>query len=304
MAECHYSSPMAEHDVLVKLEAFLALKPPSVSFEFFPPKTEEMEHTLWDAIQKLAPLKPRYISVTYGAGGSTRERTHQTVKRILSETSLSSAAHLTCVGASRREIDAVARDYWSSGIRHIVALRGDMPGGEPYKPHPQGYAYALDLVRGLKKVADFEISVAAYPETHPEAPSPQFDIDYLKRKLDAGASRAITQYFFDVDAYFRFLERTHKAGITAPIVPGLVPIVNFAQILAFSKTCGASIPKWVYRLMEGLDEQPERRNMISLLIAAEQCRLLMQGGVEHIHFYTLNRSHLVLAACRVMGIGA
>ncbi|MCP5362197.1 MAG: methylenetetrahydrofolate reductase [NAD(P)H] [Hyphomicrobiales bacterium] len=276
--------------------------PPSVSFEFFPPKNDEMEAALWQNILQLVPLKPAFVSVTYGAGGSTRERTHHTVKRILQETPLSPAAHLTCVGASREEIDAIAGDYWESGVRHIVALRGDMPGGGAYQPHPDGYPYALDLVKGLKKIGDFEISVAAYPEVHPEAPNPQFDIDYLKRKIDAGATRAITQFFFDTDTYFRFLEQAQEAGITTPIVPGVVPIVNYAQIVRFSKACGASIPAWMHNLLDGMDAYPEQRDMLSFMITAEQCRLLAQGGAGHIHFYTLNRAPLTRAVCHLLGI--
>ena len=274
-----------------------------VSFEFFPPRTPEMEETLWRAIERLAPLAPRFVSVTYGAGGSTRDRTHRTVRRIREETQLEPAAHLTCVGASRDEVDAVARAYWGSGIRHIVALRGDPPeGADAYQPHPQGYQYAADLVSGLKRVADFEISVAAYPEAHPEAPSPEFDLDNLKRKIDAGATRAITQYFFDVDLYFRFIERAGKAGIEVPIVPGILPVTNFKQVVKFSQGCGATIPRWLAYLFEGLDDDPQTRKLVAATAAAEQCRLLQAAGLDEFHFYTLNRSDLAYAICHILGL--
>ena len=231
---------------------------PEVSFEFFPPRTEKMEEILWASVKRLEPLGPRFVSVTYGAGGSTRERTHATVARILRETSLVPAAHLTCVGSSRAEVDEVARGYWQAGVRHIVALRGDPPAGaDGYEPHPEGYAYAADLVSGLKRVADFEISVAAFPETHPEAASPAADLDNLKRKIDAGASRAITQYFFDAEIYLEFVARARKAGITVPIVPGILPVTNFAQVVKFSAMCGATVPDWLARLFEGLDGDTE-----------------------------------------------
>ncbi|MGH6955010.1 MAG: methylenetetrahydrofolate reductase, partial [Alphaproteobacteria bacterium] len=217
-----------------------------VSYEFFPPKTSEMEERLWAAIKRLEPLAPRFISVTYGAGGSTRDRTHNTVRRIIEETRLVPAAHLTCVGATRSEVDGVARGYWEAGVRHVVALRGDPPDGiERHVPHPGGYAHAADLVAGLKRVADFEISVAAFPETHPEAPGRQADLDNLKRKIDAGAARAITQYFFDESVYLRFVEQARRAGISVPIVPGILPVTNFAQVVRFSAKCGASIPRWL-----------------------------------------------------------
>src|SRR5580692_5542456 len=235
--------------------------PPRVSFEFFPPKTEEMDARLWEVVKRLEPLGPRFVSVTYGAGGSTRERTHATVRRIRQETSLEPAAHLTCVAATRDEIDRVAQDYWDSGVRHIVALRGDPPGGigARYQPHDGGYAFAADLVAGLRRVADFEISVAAYPETHPEARSDDHDLDNLKRKLDAGASRAITQFFFDIELFLAFRDRAAAAGITVPIVPGILPVTNFAQLKRMSGTCGASIPAWMAAHFDGLDDDPDTR---------------------------------------------
>jgi len=282
---------------------------PSVSFEFFPPKTEKMEQSLWQAIQRLAPLAPSLVSVTYGAGGSTRERTHNTVTRIQKETGIPAAAHFTCVGATREEIDAIARTYWDAGIRHLVALRGDPPEteggvGGRYVPHPGGYAYAADLVAGMKKVADFEISVAAYPECHPEAPSAQFDLDNLKRKVDAGATRAITQFFFDNDAYFRFLDRCAAAGITVPIVPGILPITNFARAVEFAGKCGAAMPQRFAETFEGLDADPETRQLVAATMAAEQCQALQAQGIKEFHFYTLNRSDLTVAICRMLGVKA
>ncbi|KAA1058748.1 methylenetetrahydrofolate reductase [NAD(P)H] [Azospirillum argentinense] len=282
---------------------------PSVSFEFFPPKTEKMEQSLWQAIQRLAPLSPSFVSVTYGAGGSTRERTHNTVTRIQKETGIPAAAHFTCVGATREEIDAIARTYWDAGIRHLVALRGDPPEteggvGGRYVPHPGGYAYAADLVAGMKKVADFEISVAAYPECHPEAPSAQFDLDNLKRKVDAGATRAITQFFFDNDAYFRFLDRCAAAGITVPIVPGILPITNFARAVEFAGKCGAAMPQRFAETFEGLDSDPETRQLVAATMAAEQCQALQAQGIKEFHFYTLNRSDLTVAICRMLGVKA
>ncbi len=274
-----------------------------VSFEFFPPKTEKMEQNLWACMRRLATLKPAYVSVTYGAGGTTRERTHATVTRIRDETQLEPAAHLTCVGATREEIDDVARTYWEAGIRHIVALRGDPPeGASRYEPHPGGYAYGCDLVAGLKRVADFDISVAAYPETHPESANGHADIDYLKRKIDAGASRAITQFFFNTDVYFRFLDRVRAADINVPIIPGILPVTNFRQVVGFSKMCGASVPRWMADLFEGLDDDPETRKLVATSVAAEQCRALHSGGVDHFHFYTLNRADLAFAICHVLGV--
>jgi methylenetetrahydrofolate reductase (NADPH) len=275
----------------------------TVSFEFFPPATEKAGETLWNSIQRLAPLKPSYVSVTYGAGGSTRERTHATVCRIVTETDLKPAAHLTCIGATTDEIDAIAQDYWDAGVRHIVALRGDMPDGDN-TPHPGGYAYAADLVAGLKKVADFEISVAAYPETHPEAANPEADLDNLKRKLDAGASQAITQFFFDTDVFLRFLDRARAAGITAPIIPGILPVTNFARVAGFSRQCGTAVPTWMADLFEGLDDDPETRKLVAAGVAAEQCRALHAAGVTDFHFYTMNRADLVYAICHILGVRA
>ena len=273
-----------------------------VSFEFFPPKTEKAEESLWATINRLAPLAPRFVSVTYGAGGSTRERTHATVTRIRRETDLEPAAHLTCVAATRAEIDEIARSYWDAGIRHLVALRGDPATmGAAYVPQADGYAYAVDLVEGLRKVADFELSVAAYPETHPAAPSPAFEIDYLKRKIDAGASRAITQFFFDADVYLRFRDRLSAAGIDVPLVPGIMPITNFATASRFAQMCGASIPGWMARLYADLDEDAESRQLVAATHSAELCRRLQAEGVRDFHFYTLNRAELTWAICRLLG---
>jgi methylenetetrahydrofolate reductase (NADPH) len=279
-----------------------SLPAPALSFEFFPPRTEALEQQLWTCIQRLEPLAPRFVSVTYGAGGSTQARTHAIVTRILRETALTPAAHLTCVNASREEIDAIARAYWEAGVRHIVALRGDVPGGGDYVPHPEGYAYAADLVAGLKRIADFEISVAAYPEVHPAALSPEADLDNLKRKLDAGATRAITNYFFEAATYLRFLDRCLAAGITAPIVPGIMPVSNFAQAVRFSSMCGASVPGWLGHLFEGLDEDHETRRMVAAVVAAEQVRVLQASGIDQFHFYTLNRSDLVYAIAHILGV--
>ena len=276
--------------------------PPALSFEFFPPRTEALENQLWACIRRLEPLSPHFVSVTYGAGGSTRERTHQTVTRIVSETSLTPAAHLTCVASTRDEVDEVARRYWDAGIRHIVALRGDVPGGGAYAPHPDGYAYASDLVAGLKRIGDFEISVAAYAETHPDALSPEDDLDNLKRKLDAGATRAITNYFFDTGVYLRFLDRCLAAGITAPIVPGIMPVSNFAQAAKFSAMCGASVPKWLETMFEGTEDAPETRRMVAAAVAAEQVRLLRANGIDQFHFYTLNRPDLTYAIAHILGV--
>lgn len=283
--------------------ATAAAKPVSVSFEFFPPKTEKMQENLWECIKRLAPLAPSFVSVTYGAGGSTRERTHDTVVRIARETALKPAAHLTCVGHSQGEVDDIARRYWDEGIRHIVALRGDAPEGSgPYQPTPGGYAYAVDLVKGLKRIADFEISVAAYPEMHPDAPNADFDLDNLKRKVDAGATRAITQYFFDVDVYRRFRDRAVAAGISVPLLPGILPVTNFAQVQKFSAACGASVPAWMAKLFEGLDDDPETRKLVAATVAAEQCRALAADGVTDFHFYTLNRADLAYAISHILGV--
>ena len=273
------------------------------SFEFFPPRNEAMETQLWSAIDRLSPLAPRFVSVTYGAGGSTRERTHITVERIRRETDLEPAAHLTCVGASREEVDEVARRYWEAGVRHIVALRGDPPdeaGG--YEPHPGGYRYASDLVAGLRRVADFEISVAAYPEVHPDALTATADLDNLKRKVDAGATRAITQFFFECSDYLRFVERARHAGIGVPIVPGILPVTNFHTVARIAKTCGAAVPTWIADQFEGLDDDPATRKLVAASIAAEQCRTLQAAGVDEFHFYTLNRADLTFAICHILGL--
>jgi len=281
-----------------------ALPAPALSFEFFPPKNDALEAQLWTCVRRLERLAPRFVSVTYGAGGTTQARTHATVARLVKETALTPAAHLTCVGASRGEVDDVAREYWDAGVRHIVALRGDAPPGQAYVPHPDGYAYAADLVAGLKRVADFEISVAAYPETHPTAESPQHDVDNLKRKLDAGATRAITQYFFEGTLFLDFLDRALAAGITAPIVPGIMPVSNYAQAAKFSAMCGTSVPAWMGDLFEGTEDDPETRRMIAAIIAAEQVRLLQANGVDEFHFYTLNRSDLTFAIAHLLGVRA
>ncbi|PZU08531.1 methylenetetrahydrofolate reductase [Sphingomonas sp.] len=273
-----------------------------VSFEFFPPKTEKMEQTLWDAIQTLAPLAPRFVSVTYGAGGSTRERTHQTVARIVRETSIPAAAHLTCVDATREEIDRIARDYWEAGVRHIVALRGDPPrAGEAFRSHPGGYENAAALTAGLRKIAPFEISVAAYPECHPDSANPQVDLDNLKRKIDAGADRAITQFFFSPETFFRFRDAAAAAGIDAEIVPGIMPVSTFAAVTRMAGMCNTEVPEWMGRLFEGLDDHPAARQLVSATIAAELCRKLYAGGVRQFHFYTLNRAELAYAICHLLG---
>lgn len=276
---------------------------PKVSFEFFPPKTDEMAAGLWSAVERLAPLAPEYVSVTYGAGGTTRERTHATVKRMKDETALTPAAHLTCVGADRAAVDEVARQYWDAGVRHIVALRGDPPeGADGYAPHPGGYAFAADLISGLRDVADFEIFTACYPETHPEAASAEADLDNLKRKLDAGATAAITQFFFDNAAFLRFLERVRAAGITAPVIPGILPVTNFKQVQRFSGMCGAAVPKWLEDMFIDLDDDPDTRKLVAATVAAEQCRELRDVGIDHFHFYTLNRADLTLAICHMLGV--
>ena len=281
------------------------MQPVTVSFEFFPPSDPEMEKTLWSSIQRLAPLAPRFVSVTYGADGSTRERTHNVVTRILRETSLTAAPHLTCVGAPRGEILDIARTYWDAGVRHIVALRGDAPAGQAgYVPHAEGYAYAVDLVKGLKSVGEFDISVAAYPEVHPEAPDAKFDLDNLRVKIDAGASRAITQFFFDTDKYLRFRDQCAATGITAPIVPGILPITRFPQMLRFAKRCGASVPDALAHRFDGLDDDPETRRMIAASFAIEQVRRLQEHGVSEFHFYTLNRAELTYAICHALGVRA
>jgi methylenetetrahydrofolate reductase (NADPH) len=277
-----------------------------VSFEFFPPKTEEMEKTLWEAITRLAPMAPSFVSVTYGAGGSTRERTHATVRRILNETALLPAAHLTCVAADRSEIDSVVRAYVDAGVRHIVALRGDPVGGAGarYAPHPGGYRNAADLVGGIKRIANLEVSVAAYPEKHPDSPSVDADIDMLAAKVDAGANRAITQFFFDNDLYFRYLDRVRGRGITIPVVPGILPVQNFNQVRAFAERCGTSLPAWLAHRFAGLESDAATRRLIAAAVAAEQVVDLVDRGVTDFHFYTMNRADLVFAICHLLGVRA
>jgi methylenetetrahydrofolate reductase (NADPH) len=275
-----------------------------VSFEFFPPKNAEMETTLWESVQRLAPLNPSFVSVTYGAGGSTRERTHNTVAKIVRETRLKPAAHLTCVAATRGEIDDVIRDYWNAGVRHIVALRGDPQtgAGTVYQPEPGGYAYTPDLIEGIRKIGDFEVSVSAYPEKHPESSTLDADIEILKRKVDAGATRAITQFFFENDFYFRYLDKVHAAGINIPIVPGIIPVLNFKQAANFAERCGTHVPQWLADRFEGLDDDPATRKLIAAAIAAEQATDLIDRGVTDLHFYTMNRADLVYAICHLVGV--
>lgn len=278
--------------------------PIRVSFEFFPPKTPKMEQSLWEAVHRLAPLGPDFVSVTYGAGGSTRERTHSTVERILRETSLVPAAHITCVEASRQEVDDVASGYWAAGVRHVVALRGDPPAGPGvrFQPHPGGYACAADLVAGLKRVANFEITVGAYPEKHPSSPTIMADIDNLKAKVEAGASRAITQFFFDNSHYYRFLDRVRGRGIGIPVTPGIVPIHNYTQVATFAQRCGATVPESLKRRFEGLDNDPETTRLVAATIAVEQVMDLVDHGVREFHFYTLNRANLVYAISHMLGL--
>ncbi|MFQ5609541.1 MAG: methylenetetrahydrofolate reductase [Woeseiaceae bacterium] len=274
-----------------------------VTFEFFPPNTEKMNETLWKSIERLAVLEPRFVSVTYGADGSTRERTHAAVARIAGETTLTAAPHLTCIGADRAEIDDIAREYWDMGVRHLVALRGDAPRGvKCHEPHPGGYAYATDLVAGLRKVGDFDISVAAYPEVHPEAQNAEADLENLRRKLDAGASRAITQFFFDVDVYLRFRDRCAAAGIESTIVPGILPITRFPQLTRFAASCGATVPDWLHERFAGLDDDAATRQMIAASVAIEQAQKLQAEGIDEFHFYTLNRSELTFAICHALGV--
>lgn len=280
-------------------------RPPAVSFEFFPPGDAAMEMTLWRSIKRLAPLQPRFVSVTYGADGSTRERTHQVVTRVLHDTALTPAPHLTCVGTDRESLLAIARDYWRAGVRHIVALRGDPAGGAgAYQPHPGGYAHAVDLVRGLKSVADFEISVAAYPETHPEAASVESDLAALRAKIDAGASRAITQFFFDTSVFLRFRDRCAAAGIGTTLVPGILPITRLPQLLRFAARCGASVPDWLRARFEGLEDDARTRRLISAAVAISQVESLAREGVDEFHFYTLNRAELSFAICHALGLRA
>jgi methylenetetrahydrofolate reductase (NADPH) len=280
--------------------------PIRVSFEFFPPKTEEMERSLWEAVGRLAPLAPNFVSVTYGAGGSTRERTHSTVRRILAETALTPAAHLTCVAATKPEIDAVIEAYRDAGVRHIVALRGDPTGGvgEKYAPHPGGYLNGADLVAGIKRHSDIEVSVSAYPEKHPDSPSVQADIDMLQAKVDAGATRAMTQFFFENDRYFDYLDKVRARGIYIPIVPGILPVQNFKQVKSFAARCGTSVPAWLAERFEGLDEDVATRKLIAAAVAAEQVLDLVERGVTEFHFYTMNRADLVYAICHLLGLRA
>ena len=277
-----------------------------VSFEFFPPKTEAMNEKLWTAVKKLAPLAPDFVSVTYGAGGSTRERTHETVARIVKETSLPVAAHLTCVGATKGEINDVLKSYWEAGVRHVVALRGDPPGGagDPYTVHPGGYANAAELAAGAREIAPFEITVGCYPEKHPDSSSNAADLDMLKRKIDAGATRAITQFFFDNTVYLRFMERVRAAGIDIPIVPGIMPPLNFNGIRKMADVCGTTIPGRLVKLFQNLDDDPATRRLIAATVAAEQCLDLAEHGVHHFHFYTLNRDELAFALCHMLGVRA
>ena len=282
-----------------------AQKLPAISFEFFPPKTEEMERSLWDTINRLAPLTPNFVSVTYGAGGSTRERTHSTITRILAETRLTPAAHLTCVGAARSEIDEIVDRYHEVGVRHIVALRGDPPGGigTAYATHPDGYQTSAELVAGIKKRhGDIEISVSAYPEKHPESPNFDADIDVLQAKVDAGATRAITQVFFDNDLYFRYLDRVRARGITIPIVPGIMPMHNFKQARSFVTRAGTSVPDWLAAKFDGLDDDAETRKLVAATVAAGQVQKLAKHGVDTFHFYTMNRADLVFAISHLLGI--
>lgn len=294
---------MTHHFEFSRLSDFFCTEKPQVSFEFFPPKNPEGGAELMDTIKRLEPLAPDFVGVTYGALGSTRQLTHRTVCRLAQETSLKPAAHLTCVGASREEVNAVADSYWQAGVRHIVALRGDPPRGRTdFVPHPDGYAHCCDLVKGLKKLHDFQITVAAFPEKHPESPSFDFDIEVLKMKADAGATQAITQYFFDVEDYFRLLDRAEKAHLDMPIIPGILPVTKAENLRNFSKTCGATVPDWLFQLFEHSDNNPTIRNLLAMQVAASQCLLLSQAGIKQFHFYTMNRYELTWSICRVLGI--
>ncbi|MDE1896101.1 MAG: methylenetetrahydrofolate reductase [NAD(P)H] [Rhodospirillales bacterium] len=298
----HTLERWATGERIAPLPAREGAEPPAISFEFMPPKTPALEAQLWACVERLGPLNPRFVSVTYGAGGSTQESTHTTVVKLARETALTPAAHLTCVGATRETIDNIARQYWEAGVKHIVALRGDPPKGEVFAPYPGGYDFAVDLVAGLRRVADFEISVAAYPEIHPQAVSAEADLDNLKRKLDAGATRAITQMFYDNDAFLRFLDRALAAGIKAPIVPGIMPISNFVQAAKFCANCGTNVPKWMAGLFEGLEDDLETRRMVAAATCAEQVRILQANGIDEFHFITLNRPDLVYAISRILGV--
>lgn len=279
---------------------------PRVSFEFFPPKTENLENQLWESIRKLEPLAPNFVSVTYGAGGSTRDRTHRTVARIVSETTLKPAAHLTCVAASKAEVDGVLRDYWRAGVRRLVALRGDPPGGVgmPYLQHPNGYASAVELVESAARIGNFDISVAVHPEKHPSSPSFEHDIDNFKRKLAAGATRGISQFFFDESAFLKFRDRLARAGVYAPILPGIMPVTNVKGLKKMADACGAALPRWMIQLFEGLDDDPETRRLVTAVTTAQLCARLQAEGVDDFHFYTLNRADLTLAICRILGVRA
>jgi len=293
-------------DIAVPRASRSGAAPVAVSFEFFPPKTSQMEEALWQSIQRLAPLQPHFVSVTYGAGGTTRQRTHSTVARILEETQLRPAAHLTCIGASRAEINEVVQDYWDLGVRHIVALRGDPPAGvgSKYEPHPEGYQTSAELVAGIKRIGEFEITVSAYPEKHPEATSFDQDIDALKAKIDAGATRAITQFFFENDCYLRYLDKVRARGIDIPIVPGLVPVQNFKQTASFALRTGASVPAWLASRFEGLEDDAATRRLVAAAVAAEQALDLVDRGVRDFHFYTMNKADLVFAICHLLGLRA
>jgi methylenetetrahydrofolate reductase (NADPH) len=274
----------------------------AVSFEFFPPRTEAMEAQLWRSIERLAPLNPAFVSVTYGAGGSTRERTHSTIKRMLAETKLRPAAHLTCVGSTKDELDGIVRDYLASGVRHIVALRGDMPEPGPYKQVPGGYASTPDMIRGIRDIGPFEISVSAYPEKHPESPSIEHDYALLKAKIDAGATRAITQFVYDTDAVLRFADRAYREGIRVPIVPGIMPPTNFKGVVRMAERSGATVPLWLVKKFEGLDDDLETRKLISATVVAEQVEKLRRHGFDAFHFYTLNQADLTYAICHLLGV--
>lgn len=274
-----------------------------ISFEFFPPRSQAAAERLWQAVLDLEPLQPEFVSVTYGAGGSTRERTHTTVRRILRETDLTPAAHLTCIGASCSEIEAIARNYWQIGVRHLVALRGDLPDGDAdYSLRPDGFSCAAELVPALRRIAEFDISVAGYPETHPDAPSAQADLDYLRRKVDAGADRVITQFCFDDEPILRFRDRAVAAGVDVPIVPGVLPVADYPKVARFSRSCGATIPGWLEELFSDLHDDPEEHDMIATAVATEQCRHLMAEGFDQFHFYTMNRARLTRAVCRMIGV--
>lgn len=277
-------------------------KDTKVSFEFFPPRTVAMKEQLWRSIQRLRPLKPQFVSVTYGAGGSTRDRTHETLKKIRKETDLKPAAHLTCVGSSREDINKIAHTYWEEKICHLVALRGDSPDMGSNDPHPEGYEHASDLVEGLMKIADFEITVAVFPEIHPESSNLKEDLDNLKRKIDAGAQRAISQFFFDPNVFLDFLNKVRSSGIKIPIIPGILPVTNCEKVIEFSKKSGTSVPGWMKKIFQGLDQDPVSRQLVAATIAAEQCKALQDNGINEFHFYTLNRADLSYAICHILGL--